>query len=200
MKRVRIVLWVLVAFAAVGFLYLNSNRPEPGPMMETRPDPNSNVTFGGPFELVDGEGRPFSSTRLAGRPHAVFFGFTNCPDICPTTLSDLVRLREDLGGDDAFEIVFISVDPNRDGPKEVGRYADLFDSPIIGLTGTEGQVEAAMEQFGIVARRDSEDPETYGVDHTANVFLMDRNGEFVSTISPEEPREVARQKLERIAA
>ena len=200
MKKLRIVLWILVAVAAVGFVILSMMpRPET-PMMQTRPDPDATVDFGGPFELVDADGRPYPSARLAGRPHAIFFGFTNCPDVCPTTLSNLVRWRDRIGGPDAFDIVFVTVDPERDGPQEVGQYAGLFDSPIIGLTGSQAQIDAVMKQFGIIARRDSEDPDTYGVDHTANVFLMDRRGEFVSTISPEESAEVSLQKLERIAS
>ena len=198
MRKLRIALWILVAFALAGFAWLQLNRPDPGPRMEMRPDPDATVSFGGPFELVDGEGKPFPSSRLAGRPHAIFFGFTHCPDVCPTTLSDLVRYREQLGGEKAFDIVFVSVDPARDGPEEVGRYTELFGSPIIGLTGSEAQVEQAKEQFGIVARKEG-DGDNYDVAHTANVFLMDRSGEFVATIATEEGRDAAIAKLERIA-
>ena len=95
------------------------------------------VAIGGPFTLTDSKGLPFSSVKLAGKPFAIFFGFTHCPDVCPTTLARLARLRRQLGrGDDSFAIVFVTVDPERDGPQEVGRYTALFGTPVIGLTGT----------------------------------------------------------------
>lgn len=199
MARLRLILWALVAVAALvgGYLYLTT--PQQVGQIETmRADPDAQVQFGGDFTLAGADGEPFSSSELAGRPHAIFFGFTNCPDICPTTLSDLVRLRRDIGGEDAFDIVFVTVDPARDGPEEVGRYTELFGSPIIGLTGSEAQIEQVMEQYGVA--RIMGEGENYKVDHTATVFLMDRQGEFVATISPEESRDVTRTKLERIAA
>ena len=94
--------------------------------------------------------KPFASTRLAGKPFAIFFGFTHCPDVCPTTLARLTRLRRALGqGDEAFQIVFVSVDPERDGPAEVGAYAKLFDTPVIGLTGTPAQVDQVKKQYAV---------------------------------------------------
>ena len=199
MKRVRIVLWLAVAVAALvgGALYLTAPRPGELPMNVSRPDPDATLSIGGPFELVGPDGATFTQADLEGRPSAVFFGFTHCPDVCPTTLSTLVRLRRDLGAEDAFDIVFITVDPARDGPEEVGQYADLFDSPVIGLTGSEAQIAQAKKSFGVVSQRDGEG-EDYDVQHTATVFLMDSNGAFQSTISPEETPAMARAKLERL--
>ncbi|MCM8556335.1 SCO family protein [Sphingomicrobium sediminis] len=193
MSRIRIVLWAAIAalLIGVGVFFLTQDRETPTSDM---------VEFGGPFTLVGSDGELFSSSVLDGRPHAIFFGFTNCPDVCPTTLSTLVRLRDQVGGAEAFDIVFITVDPERDGPEEVGRYADLFSTPIIGLTGSSEQIEQVMRQYGVAAIRDGETaPGNYNVNHTASVFLVDEGGKFVSTISPEEPEEIALQKLERIA-
>ena len=156
-------------------------------------------TIGGPFTLVGADGKPFASSRLAGRPHVVFFGFTHCPDVCPTTLARLVRLRRAMGeNDDAFDIVFISVDPERDGPREVGAYAALFDTPVIGLTGSPAQIEAVKKNFAVYSAKSPLANGDYSVDHSATVFLMDKAGQFVATLAPEEDDRVATDKLRRI--
>ncbi|QNP43589.1 SCO family protein [Sphingomonas daechungensis] len=157
------------------------------------------VSFGGPFTLTGADGKPFSSARLNGKPYAIFFGFTNCPDVCPTTLARLIRLRQQIGkGDDAFEIVFVTVDPERDGPAEVGRYADMLGSPVIGLTGSPTQIEQVKKQFGIYSKKVPDEHGGYSVDHTATVLLFDRNGQFSSTIALEEQDAPALAKLKRI--
>ena len=125
MRTARIVLWALVAvaLAGLGFAYLRQQPAQPQPTA-------TQVSFGGPFTLVDSKGRPFASRKLVGRPYAIFFGFTHCPDVCPTTLARLVKLRRQLGDDEAFQILFVTVDPERDGPADVGRYTELFLSLI----------------------------------------------------------------------
>lgn len=191
MKALRIVLWLLVAAAAVALagLYWRQARP-PEPQQQQ-------VSFGGPFTLVDGNGQPFASSQLAGRPYAMFFGFTNCPDVCPTTLARLVKLRRQMGDDEAFRILFVTVDPERDGPAEVGKYADLFGAPIVGLTGSPAQIAKVKKDFGIFSEKVGEDG-TYTVDHTATVLLFDKGGQFQSTISPDEGDEAALAKLRRL--
>ncbi|HVL30158.1 MAG TPA: SCO family protein [Sphingomicrobium sp.] len=189
----RIILWVLVAVAAVaaGALYWReAGSRQPQPMQ---------VSFGGPFTLIDGKGQPFPSSRLAGRPYAVFFGFTNCPDVCPTTLARLVKLRRQLGDEDAFQIVFITVDPERDGPAEVGRYAGLFESPVIGLTGSPAQIARVKKDYGIYSEK-AGTGDNYSVDHTATVLLFDKTGRFQSTISHDEADSAALAKLRRMTA
>lgn len=197
-RTIRLLLWLLVVLAVVGFVYL-AVRPvaEPPPSNETAPM----VKLGGPFTLIGADGRPYSSASLNGRPYAIFFGFTHCPDVCPTTLARLVRLRERLGsGADAFDILFVSVDPERDGPAEVGAYARLFGSPVIGLTGSQTQIDQVKTQFGIFSEKALDGAGGYTVDHTATVLLFDRDGKFDSTIAPEEQDEAALAKLRRIAA
>ena len=196
MKALRIILWVLVAavLLALGALYLlkPSQEPEPEPMA-------IQANFGGPFTLVDGTGQPFASSKLTGRPYAMFFGFTHCPDVCPTTLARLVRLRRQLGQDNSFHIVFVTVDPERDGPAEVGRYSDLFGAPVIGLTGSPAQIGQVKKQFGIYSEK-SGSGDAYSVDHTATVLLFDKDGQFQSTISPDEQDQAALAKLRRLTA
>ncbi len=143
--------------------------------------------LGGPFTLVGSDGKPFSSTKLSGKPFVIFFGFTHCPDVCPTTLARLVKFRQQLNaGATPFEIVFVTVDPERDGPAEVGNYAELFNSPITGLTGSSAQIEQVKKQFGIFSKKVPDGSGGYTVDHTATALLFDRNGKFVATIAPEE--------------
>ncbi len=199
LARIRLLLWVLVGFAALGVAWL-ALRPLPAPTTETANElPLASI--GGPFTLVGSDGQPFSNARLAGKPFAIFFGFTHCPDVCPTTLARLTRLRRQLGsGDDAFNIVFVSVDPERDGPAEVGAYAGLFDTPVIGLDGTPAQIEQVKKQYGIFSAKAPGASGDYSVDHTASVLLMDRVGKFVATLAPEENDAVALAKLTRITS
>ena len=198
MSRVRIILWALVAVALVAFAFL-SFRPARTPAPQSQPMVMSSI--GGPFTLVGSDGKPFSSAKLAGKPYAIFFGFTHCPDVCPTTLSRLVQLRQQLkSGDHPFEIVFVSVDPERDGPSEVGKYAELFNSPIIGLTGSSTQIEQVKKQYGIYSRKVPDGSGSYSVDHTATVLLFDRNGQFSATVAPDEQDGPALEKLKRITA
>lgn len=194
-SRLRIILWLLVGIAAVGGILIAVQRPSPAA------DETAMATIGGPFTLTGADGQSFSSARLNGKPAAIFFGFTNCPDVCPTTLARLAKLRRQLGkGDEALSVVFITVDPERDGPAEVGSYAKLFNAPVIGLTGSPGDIERVKQQFGAFSQKVEQPGGGYSVDHTASVFLMDRNGKFVATLSPEESDSVALAKLSRLVA
>ncbi len=192
----RVLLWVLVAHALVGagLLLLRQRQAGTTPAATA----TTKVDFGGPFTLTAADGQPFPSSRLAGKPHAIFFGFTHCPDVCPTTLARMVRLRQQLGRD--FEIVFVTVDPERDGPAEVGKYAELFNAPVTGLTGSPAQIDQVKKQYGIFSQKVPDESGGYTVDHTSTVLLFDGGGEFVSTISPEEADTVALDKLKRITA
>lgn len=192
--KVRIILWAAVAVALVAGAALWLSSPRQAPAHDAM------ASIGGPFTLTGTDGRPFPSSRLEGRPHALFFGFTHCPDVCPATLARLAKLRRALGrGDDAFNIVFVTVDPERDGPAEVGAYAGLFATPVIGLTGSREQIERVKKQYAVASMKAPLPGGDYSVDHTASVFLMDRRGQFVATIAPEESDDVALAKLKRIA-
>ena len=192
----RLALWVLVGLVAAGLVVVLWKSAEPQQPVITQ---ESMGTYGGPFTLTASTGKPFSSAELNGKPSAIFFGFTHCPDVCPTTLARLTKLRRELGkGDDALSIVFISVDPERDTPAELDTYMKLYDTPVIGLTGTPGQIEQVKKQFGIYSRKVAQPGGGYSVDHTATVILLDRNGQFTATLSPEEGNQVALDKLRRI--
>lgn len=197
MRQVRIILWVAVALAALlaGILFLTQNPDRPATQQVTQ------SALGGPFTLVGADGRPFSGSRLAGKPYAIFFGFTHCPDVCPTTLARLVKLRGELArGDEAFNIVFVSVDPKRDGPKEVGAYSAAFDAPVIALTGSPAQIEQVKKQYGIYSQEVPDGSGGYTVDHTASTLLFDRNGELAGTIAAEEQDGPALDKLKLLTS
>jgi protein SCO1/2 len=195
LKQVRLLLWLLVVVALIGTaaLYLIPHEQTPE---EVTAGPKA--SFGGPFTLVGSDGEPFSSQALQGKPYAIYFGFTRCGDVCPTTLSRLVRLRRGAATDQAMNIVFVTIDPANDGPKEVGQYASLFDAPIIGLTGTQAQIDQVKKQYGIYAEPVPHAPMGQQMMHTATVLLFDRNGQLAGTITPDEPDTDSLAKVKKL--
>jgi protein SCO1 len=140
-------------------------------------------SLGPAFELTDHNGRPFSSAALAGQTYAVFFGFTHCPDVCPTTLLEMSNALQRLGADaDRLRIVFVTVDPERDTPEQLRQYLDSFDPRIIGLTGSEQQIAAVAKGWNAFHNKIPEGDGTYTVVHSAYVYLMDRNNRLVGTM------------------
>ena len=194
----RLLLWVIVALAVIGTAALFLI-----PRARTAPEATSGpvkASFGGRFTLVGADGKPFSSQALAGKPYAIYFGFTRCGDVCPTTLSRLVRLRRQAANDQAMRIVFVTIDPKNDGPKEVGQYAGLFNAPIIGLTGSEAQIDQVKKQYGIYAQPVPHAAMGKEMEHTATVLLFDSAGRFAGTISPNETDADALAMLKKLVA
>lgn len=195
LRRVRPWLWILFAIVSLTAVAL---------WMRERPAVSSASqsyasAFGGSFEMIDQYGNTVTDQTLRGRPYAMFFGFTRCPDVCPTTLSRLAALRKQLGADgEKFDIVFVSVDPKTDKANDIGRYVKLFDTPIIGLTGSDRQIAKIAKAFHVYYAKIPVDGGGYTVDHTASVFLMDKHGEFVATIDHKESQQVALAKLKRL--
>ena len=199
LRQVRLLLWLLVALAAAGTAaLLLIPREQIGSAGQANDEPGKG-SFGGPFTLVGGDGKPFSSQALAGKPYAIYFGFTRCGDVCPTTLSRLVKLRREAANDQAIHIVFVTIDPANDGPKEVGQYAGLFNAPIIGLTGSQSQIDQVKNQYGIFAEPVPHAAMGKEMEHTATVLLFDRSGQFAGTIAPNETDADAVAKLKRLA-
>ena len=196
LRRIRVLLWIIVAFAivAVGVMVLR------GQSSTSEGPATAQSSFGGPFTLVGPDGKPFSSAKLTAKPYAIYFGFTRCGDVCPTTLSRLVKLRKESAGEKAFNIVFVTIDPAHDGPKEVGQYAGLFNSPIIGLTGSQAEIDRVKKQYGIFAQPSAHPMAGKEMEHSAAVLLFDRNGKFVTTIASDEPDPEALAKLKKLVA
>jgi protein SCO1/2 len=135
------------------------------------------------FELTDHNGKPFSSAALAGQPYAVFFGFTHCPDVCPTTLLEMSNNLKALGADaDQLRVVFVTVDPERDTPEQLCQYLGSFDPRIVGLTGSEQQIAAAAKGWNAFHNKIPEGDGTYTVVHSAYVYLMDRGNRLAGTM------------------
>ena len=132
------------------------------------------------FELVDQDGRLVRGEDLRGKLQLVFFGFTTCPDICPTTLTKITATLEELGADaDTLHPVLMTVDPERDTPAVLKEYLGAFDPRIIGLTGTPEQVKVALRNFRVFASKNWLEGGDYTMDHSTFAFLVDRNGRYV---------------------
>ena len=167
--------------------------------------PLKGARVGGPFSLVDQDGRPVTDRDFAGKYRIVYFGFTHCPDVCPTDLAAIgsaLRRFEQKDPDRAARVqpLFITVDPERDGPKEVGSYQKAFGAPIIGLTGSPAQIDQVNKEYGIFSQKVPEASGDYSVDHTATILLFDRNGKFAGTIAPDEADSAALGKLKNVTA
>lgn len=158
------------------------------------------TAIGGPFRLTDQDGKPFGSDQLAGRPFALFFGFTHCPDVCPTTLFQLSEDLKSLGLEgERLQAVFVSVDPERDRPEDLAVYLQSFDPRVKGLTGTPAEVDAAAKAYKAFYKKVPLTGEGYTIEHTAVVYLMDAKGRFFSALNAQEPPETRRAKLLRLA-
>ena len=153
---------------------------------------------GGPFHLEDQSGKPVTEQDMKGRPFLVFFGFTHCPDICPTTLFDISQVLRKLGPDaNRTGALFITVDPERDTPAVLKDYLSNFDPHLRGLTGDQASVEAAIKAYRVYAKKVPLDGGDYTMDHTALVYLMDRNGQFVAPFDLKRTADAAAADLRR---
>jgi len=190
LRNFRIVLWVLVAVAAIGATALYVFRPPQRPLGVT----------GQEFALASTQGGSFTQNDLRGTPSLVFFGYTFCPDVCPTTLAETTAWRAQLGLEpEDLRIIFVTVDPERDTPEMVKAYVEGFDPSVIGLVGSVEETEKAKAAFGAFSEKSGDvDSEFYLVDHTALTFLIDADGTFEGTIAYEEGSDSALAKIERM--
>jgi protein SCO1 len=156
------------------------------------------AAVGGPFHLEDQNGKPVSDADMKGRPFLVFFGFTHCPDICPTTLFDLSQVMRALGPDaDRAGALFITVDPARDTPAAMKDYLSNFDPHLRGLTGDQASIDAAIKAYRVYARKVPLENGDYTMDHTALVYLMDKDGRFVAPFNVNRTPEAEAADLRR---
>lgn len=153
---------------------------------------------GGPFRLLDQDGKPITDQDLKGKPFLVFFGFTRCPEVCPTTLFDVSEVMRSLGPDaDRTAALFVTVDPERDTAAALKDYLASFDPHLHGLTGDPAALAAVAKAYRVYYKKVPLDGGDYTMDHTAIVYLMDKEGRFVSPFSLKRKPEVAAAELRK---
>ncbi len=179
--------WALIALLTAAAIYVL-----------TRSEPPK-VAIGGPFTLTAMDGARVSLPDAEkGKPFAVFFGFTHCPDICPTAMYEMGQLLK-AGGSatDDFRVYFVSVDPERDTPEQLRLYLSAFDSRLIGMTGTTDEIAGVARQHRAFYRK-VPTPSGYTMDHTATIYLFDRKGSFWGTLDSNEAEAPRLAKLQRL--
>jgi protein SCO1/2 len=168
-------------------------------MLTGRPPVAQQVAaIGGPFKLVDHNGREVTEQDFKGRPFLVFFGFTHCPDVCPTALFEISEILRALGPEaERTRALFITVDPERDTPAVIKDYLSSFDPHLTGLTGDSAAVAAVAKAYRVYYKKVPLDQGGYTMDHTAIVYLMDKQGRFVSPFSLKRTTEAAAADLRK---
>jgi protein SCO1/2 len=188
MRSILVGILVLMA-AGVGFITFQWYRTMSG-----------GEAYGAPFTLVDQKGAEITEAAFRGHPSAVFFGFTHCPEVCPTTLFELDGWLKELGDDGKdIKAYFVSVDPERDTPEVLNTYTSNISNRITGITGTPDKIAAMTKAFGIYSKKVPTENGDYTMDHTASVLLLDGSGSFFGTIAYGENADTAMAKLRRLA-
>ena len=189
LTRLALILWSAAALAAVAFaglFWFTSGGP---------PTP----AIGGPFRLKSQTGEMIDSAALKGRSYAIFFGFTHCPEVCPTTMVDMAALMAKLGpAAKDFKIYFVSVDPERDTPEVLRNYLSSFEPHVVGLTGTPDEIAKVAKEFRVYYRKTPLDGGDYTMDHSAFVYLMGKDGGFRNVIGYQEKPDRALEKLKSL--
>jgi len=159
------------------------------------------ASIGGPFTLVDDSGAQVTDKTLAGKPYAIYFGYTYCPEVCPTTLFDLTRWIKKLGPDaDKLNYVFVTVDPERDTPKLMHAYLSSFDKRIHGFTGTPDEIAKIAREYRVYYKKVPTSDGSYVMDHTSIIYLMGADGSFDTVIPYQENDASAVAKLKSLAS
>jgi protein SCO1/2 len=157
--------------------------------------------IGGPFRLVDQNGKTVTDADLKGKWSLIYFGYTHCPDACPTALNDIAIALDDLGPKrDAVRPVFITVDPERDTPEVLKSYVTSFDAPILALTGTPEAVAQAAKDYRVYYAKHPEPGGDYSMDHSSVIYVMDPEGRFTATFTPESSPEDIAARLKKLLA
>ena len=155
--------------------------------------------IGGPFRLTDQNGKTVTDAYLKGKWSLVYFGYTHCPDACPTALNDISIALEDLGTKrDAVRPVFITVDPERDTPDALKAYVTSFDAPILALTGTPEQVAQAAKGYRVYYAKHPEAGGEYSMDHSSVIYVMDPQGRFTASFTHESTPEQIAERLKKL--
>lgn len=189
------ILLVLSAFLAGLVIFLGVFLFASGQLSGSGPGASA---IGGPFKLIDQDGKSITDQDFKGRPFLVFFGYTHCPDICPTTLFEVAEVLRALGPDaGGATALFITVDPERDTPAAIKDYLSSFGPLMRGATGDAAAIAAVEKAYRVYAKKVPTDNGDYSIDHTALVYLMDKQGRFVAPFSLKRRPEDAAADLRR---
>jgi|1186.fasta_scaffold286389_1 protein SCO1/2 len=155
--------------------------------------------IGGPFQLVDQNGKRVSDADLKGKWQLLFFGYTHCPDACPTALNEIALALDKLGDKrDKVEVVFITVDPERDTPQVLKSYVQSFDASIVALTGSPDQIAQAAKAYRVFYAKHPRPDGGYEMDHSAVIYVMDPQGRFTATFTPDTPAPAIAERLQKL--
>jgi protein SCO1 len=155
--------------------------------------------IGGQFQLIDQNGKPFSDANLKGKWHLIFFGYTHCPDACPTALNEMSLALDRLGiKRDEVGVVFITVDPERDTPDVMKSYVQSFDAPIVALTGSPAAVAQAAKAYRVFYAKHPRADGDYDMDHSAVIYVMNPEGRFTATFTPDSSADAIVQRLQKL--
>jgi protein SCO1/2 len=154
-------------------------------------------SIGGPFSLTDQNGTRVTEATYRGAPSIVFFGFTHCPDVCPTALFDMSEVLKRLPADKRVSALFVTVDPERDTPAILKDYLSSFDPRISGLSGTRPEIDAALKSYRVYSKKQPQENGDYSMDHSAIVYLMDKQGRFVTALNLQSPPEAVAREIQR---
>jgi protein SCO1/2 len=194
LRLVRYVSWGAVAIITAALLYVLLN---PRPQVEG----TGIAAIGGPFRLTAHDGRIIEAEKLKGRPFALFFGFTNCPDVCPTSMLEITNDMKALGAAaENFRVYFVTVDPARDTAALLREYLGSFDNRIIGLIPKDETELASVARMYRAVYRRVDTPSSYTMDHTASIYLLDAQGQFWGTLDSKETEATRQAKLRRLLA
>lgn len=194
--------WILTAFAALfGLAVVALCVVYATSLRRTGHGVAATASIGGPFTLVDDSGATVTEKTLAGKPYAIYFGYTFCPEVCPTTLLDLSRWIKKLGSDaDKLNYVFVTVDPERDTVQSMHAYLSSFDKHIRGYTGTPAEIAQIAREYRVYYKKIPTDDGGYTMDHSAIIYLMGPDNKFVTIIAYRESDASAVGKLRNLAA
>ena len=154
-------------------------------------------SIGGPFSLTDQNGTRVTEATYRGAPSIVFFGFTHCPDVCPTALFDMSEVLKRLPADNRVSALFVTVDPERDTPAILKDYLSSFDPRISGLSGTRPEIDAALKSYRVYSKKQPQENGDYSMDHSAIIYLMDKQGRFVTALNLQSPPEAVAKEIQR---
>jgi len=192
LSRFRTILWTLVVVAALGATALFFFMPPRNPA--------STGLGGGTYSLVDGSGAPVDQTMLVGHPSLLFFGYTHCPDVCPTTMAEMAEWFQQLGPDAAnLKAYFVTVDPERDTADVIGAYVGWLDGKVTAITGSRAEIDKIIAAWKVLGEKVGDGPD-YTMNHTASVFLVNPQGGFEGTIAYGENADTAVAKIRKLIA